>query len=1433
MLSWLAHHALDLFSWGIPLLGWGFNRRHFISHRSRPRRSIFSGVHVTAHARVGRRVSRPSRHVYRTPRRQPSVRHGYHPRPSERTSFALSRRTPAYRRQAALTSSARLIGSQFGGLSLTPPSTSPGRSAVYRGPQAVVPGPTPYPHKHLTSGTPSFKNLAAHVGKLILKAHLGDQGYTVTHPNETSKAFSNLVIHPGKSARAFVQKQQAGQTPLAQAQGLKKVESFAASPYHVGKALIEHPSSIGKTARDLAYLPLSAPAAVVGAVANPVGTARAVSKDLSQRYGQGGKAIERSVAKHGAAPYLLDYATVGVGQGALLGRGLGQAAKAGAFGSRAERFAARPRPHLRISGNITRPQRLHPNLGITAAQRFEDRLRARRAARRDAQGRVRGLQGVSNARGVSPRRVVPIFQKRAQKIAVSEIQSRHFQRLMAVHHNEIDRGLHPALARLKPIQQQAIFHTAHGLVPLDNPLAAMKHLAARRSSIIEAYQRARGDLAPAETAAQRTARADQAAQIQQRAVELHNAANQALHVSGPKADAIRAQLRRDIQAAPSRNAARLAGEKASQQLERLVTPEALARSTALREQAWAHERQGSVLFQEQSQAERVAPKPGVHPPEVAVIDNLIKRRNEVFNKRLAEFHAGEVARHQRIGAAGVRSTTAEARIYRPQAHHLGIEYPYLARRDAIRAQATKDLAKSKDAAAADAIKAKRDEALAQLERARSQLDRQFVQKVKAEAARRGLPEPVYFEHYGLQSQAEGRTARTLGGRRAMPRPKESRLEKHLFAQGRADTRAIAYEQSVARQIRRGHNWASVAEQASSHALPDPSRYELQRVFGHRHVDPAKLTQYQWRQVLEARGVNPNDYALWNPGRFTKRLSDATTHEAGAVTHQTNEHVHALEHGFVTDWQQTVPGTGYKLIPRAVYNEIHAGASGIGTGLPGRLAGKAMGFQSRLLLGTNPGWFQIQVGANAFLTGLGTRGNVAEFAKSPAFWRGVAPEVRQQVDELLGSGVGVGHGRKVHLGAAAGDSAVVNGYRALQSSMAFKAATARQAIPLLRRLPTANPVDLIFAMDEANNRYFKRTLLYNQAKREAFTRIRHEAGIAAEAQARIASIFSLGPKERIHALLNNPADLQRLAKSTLNILGDYSRYTAFERNVLKRSVIFYGFMRYSVRTLFYTMPVHHPLMTAIVGKLAQLHNQEVAHLLGGDQAPWAYSRIFLSQGAVQKALGGLPVVGSAFQPIKGTKLWSIDFARLNPVTNPLVGVSTEGVKALGGFMSPALQSAFDQLYGRRLYTGQGFRVHGAATEAKSIDPATRARIVAQDFLSTIFPYRVAQQATQKGTQGDEAMLGLPAPIHFKGQAAQAREAQRRSTQGNFLQTILRQFEPFAPRPDTSQAAVKAISAQQRKRRGGKGGSSIDRAIDRAFGNQSTDRGLDSAIDKALK
>jgi hypothetical protein len=782
------------------------------------------------------------------------------------------------------------------------------------------------------------------------------------------------------------------------------------------------------------------------------------------------------------------------------------------------------------------------------------------------------------------------------------------------------------------------------------------------------------------------------------------------------------------------------------------------------------------------------------PREVKVIDRLVANADKVFGPKLRAFHAEELARGHRVGHMGVTDTVAEARRYRPQAHVLGVPYDYQVARDTIKQRFDQELRRAPDANAAEIVKQQRDEALANLEDQRPALDRRFVQRVRTAANEAGLPEPAYLQHFKHPTEADRRAAFAVGGSRATAGVKQSELR--LFASGRADTRPQAYLQSLARSIKRKHNWPLVAKQAEVHAFPNPGVDEIRAALGH-HANPDRLTADDWRTILEHRGWNAQDYSFWNPGRFRSELEHRSNvaerpHEAAGDLKDQTDLEHALTQGIIPADSATFPrNRGLKLIPRQVDEEINAAARG-GQTLPGRIADKFQAVQSRLLLGTSPGWMQIQVGANAFLAGFGTHGNVADFLRAPLWYRNLSPELKQAADEMFGSGVGEAHGHKVHLGAATNNS-LINWYRTLRETAAFKAGHVKSRIPGVRHVP-GNPIDAIFAFDHAQNAYFKRVVLYNRIKRAAYQDMTRKGGAAYRLEGQITNLLSLGPKEQMRAITENPKLFEDHARAVNDILGDYVRYTARERKTFKRFVLFYGFMRYALKTLFYTMPVKHPLVLAAVAKLAQLHNQEVKDLLGGNDAPWAFSRIFFRSGSPGSILGlGDKVPGSA-------GLYSTDLARLNPVSTPFTDVSTEGVKSFGSFMSPLVQNLADQLYGKRLYTGQPLRVHGSAEQQKSIDAGTRGRILLNDALSQILPYRALSQATQRGTQGDDALLFSPRPIKYKTAAAQAKEKQRQASRAGGLQALLQQLEPFLPRPDTTRQTVANIRKKKGKGKG---------------------------------
>jgi hypothetical protein len=142
---------------------------------------------------------------------------------------------------------------------------------------------------------------------------------------------------------------------------------------------------------------------------------------------------------------------------------------------------------------------------------------------------------------------------------------------------------------------------------------------------------------------------------------------------------------------------------------------------------------------------------------------------------------------------------------------------------------------------------------------------------------------------------------------------------------------------------------------------------------------------------------------------------------------------------------------------------------------------------------------------------------------------------------------------------------------------------------------------------------------------------------------------------------------------------------------------------------------------------------VRDLLGGPEAPWAYSRIYFGS---------------------GDKLRSIDMGRINPVSSPLLEFLQRGPKAGAVVFSPVAQALVDQVYGESAFTGRKFTGHGSAQEGSGLDSESRARIAAGDLLASqlspfvprgdtaIFAARAARERKGKKRRGGGSGGGIP-------------------------------------------------------------------------------------------
>lgn len=623
----------------------------------------------------------------------------------------------------------------------------------------------------------------------------------------------------------------------------------------------------------------------------------------------------------------------------------------------------------------------------------------------------------------------------------------------------------------------------------------------------------------------------------------------------------------------------------------------------------------------------------------------------------------------------------------------------------------------------------------------------FIKRVERRAKREGLESPIYFpsEPDSIFHNVDY-SSRAAGGARAVAGPK--RYTGKLYDRGQQDTHPEVYLTGMARSIKRKHNWNLVADQFANHALP---RY-------------ANMPLGALRRKLQDDGIDPQSVSFWNPGIYRRALSEADITRGEGARHGielpeefTNEDVTAALAQAAHENDGVIPahlaGTkGWTAVPRAAFNEIMDATRPANKG--GRMVDILRGKQSRLLLGLNPAWNTYQVLSNVGLGMPATGGRLPlRLAQQAKLYRDLSPEGRDAMDVLVGEGSSL-HNHQTRLGATGG--------RISKRAARLKAT---KADPILNkrvagvgpRVRDLNPLEWGFAADRKQNVQFRRALLVDSLKKHG---------------------EELTP-DNVERILHDPVAAEQHAQFVNDWLGDYTTLTANERKGIARYGMFYGFLRHSLTLMFKTLPTKHPLMLMAALKLGQLQKEELRKL-GVDELPWAAGKLYFTH---------------------GDKLQELDLSRANPAMNALTG--TRVINQAIGLAPPLAGALANQIASRDLYRDRGWAVDGtyAAYGAKASDYGLtdRAQIGAQDVLSTVAPYRVAQNMTEFGPQGDDSILGSEPTRHTskKAKAADRKWAAQDHQDAN----LLRQLAPFVPHPsrDVETAADMAKRKKPKKKK----------------------------------
>lgn len=1064
--------------------------------------------------------------------------------------------------------------------------------------------------------------------------------------------------------------------------------------------------TIVNTGKGVGYGITAIPAGIAQTAVHPLATAKSLGADYGHRYGTetSRQRVDRFIHE-GAAPEVFDAASVAAVGGATVGRLAGAVARtdrAARIAPRVHRIATSPRPKLRVTGGQAVEQAVSPNLTVAGVQRLVDTRRTQKMGRQVKRS-AKHLEGDRRGHGmpanvaaaveaneaagrvveVTPQRIFRAQAKvhKAQRVMAAKAKGRVVQAMRGEHGRRIGAAAR-VLAKLNRSERRLFYWIGAGLVNSRDRVGLLKDLRDHQERILTGREQAR---AAGEPVAERTG-------LFSKSDDLENI--QRIIRDFDKIDVDKVRLaKQSLEAQDLLVGRQDRGTNAAMRLTRRYAQQ--AETLGIRRGEIPHDGWREV------------------GPDQARL-RRIDARMEAIERELhpdghvADDGAGGLSPHvipaERHLAAGGERIPEERQLPRGAGHPVR-----RGEREALEGELRR-------------LQAERRRHEGHVEQGppgaayTQEPLPDYIRRVQRAADERGMERPLYFpsEKYAIEHSPSSRADFAAGGKNFTRVP--YRYTGKLFRTGTQDTSPQVYLQGLARSVKRRHNWALVERQMSDHVLPGMS---------------GSLADLRHR--LEAGGYDLHDVAFWNP-RAYRELTNQVEEGDAARNLETAEYRRARfdEDGdtVLGDLNSALTGSTLKdidgkvdaelrrdpswvAIPRAAYDEIMSTTTP--SGLVGRSYDIAKHKVSRWMLGTSPAWLQFQVVSNAMIGMAATGGRLpVALIRGQAWYRGLDEGEKQVVDSLLGAGMGADARNAPHLGATT-DHWFVDGYRMFKEKVGGARLPGGHG-PQLRQL---NPIEIILGTDRLQNNVFRRAILHDDMRRAAFQGMERNMDLAQRAQSRISNFLQLDPEDRLRTMLRDPQQMERHAQHVDDWLGDYTTFTHKERTVIGRAVMFYPFLRYSLRLVFYTMPVKHPVIASIGAKLGSLQAEETRDLLGGDDLPYAFGKLYSGKAGER----------------------AIDFARANPALNALT--QAKGPGQVLGVLPPYVGLAADQITGRSIYFDRGWRINNKGEQfspswVDSVD--TRPRIIARQALRTFAPYRLLDDAQSVGPQGDDSLLG---------------------------------------------------------------------------------------------
>jgi hypothetical protein len=550
-----------------------------------------------------------------------------------------------------------------------------------------------------------------------------------------------------------------------------------------------------------------------------------------------------------------------------------------------------------------------------------------------------------------------------------------------------------------------------------------------------------------------------------------------------------------------------------------------------------------------------------------------------------------------------------------------------------------------------------------------ELNREFARDVEAALRSEGVTEMPEYQHAGT-GRTHGAPVYNSTGSKLTQMPGKSKKRA-----GTAEEHGLVEEglrpmirESIARPVARRESYKAARE-----------------VIERNRFEPGGKKEWAAREADELfRGPDPvlsGEQWMKVPRQFYKRIYDVLDGKGKGkgITEADFKLVGELDQ---LRAKGGVKGSHYMIVRKPAMDELVAQLSN--TLIAPKLA-KVNRATSFLILGTSPAWAAMQVVAE-----YGQAAVAQSRLLSPRFlrkairsYKDMAPAKRQAFDSWVGvTARTIERPEDLKLDLKAGDmAAAADAYKTLEQTPYGR---------FLKGIPTA-----IQRVDQWKGGRIRALTALAKVDQElngkANRFIRGIGGVNREMGKALEAMKGKSLKEQAEWVSEHPQWAHHYQNYLDDVMGNWSALTKNER-VAAQAMIFYPFIRMSLRWTFYAFPKHHPIKAAMLYWLGQQNAQELHKLLHGDPS------YFTQWAMVPIDLGG------------EKKL--IDLSRIAPGSNALIeGLGgSEGPKGITAakVAQPALAALGTAIYGVSPLSGKQEKGSGwnALAQLLSLSPVSR-------------------------------------------------------------------------------------------------------------------------------